>query len=301
MNGTRRFVAVVALLISAAVITGAGQAPARPTATPAAGQFGNADVIKLVQSGLSDGFVVARIRQAPVTNFDLSADALVLLKKAGVSETVLAVMLDPASTPPPPPASSPAASPPVTAAPAAATVAREPGIYLGDIGTAQIPLEPTVFSQGKSGGGLASAFTYGLVKAKWKAVIRNSRANIRTKVQQPIFIFQFAQKSSDFLGGFAGFLASATSPNEFVLAQMTRRRNDRELIVGEFGTLGSSTGTRSEDTVPFTVERLASGLYRVVPEEELGNGEYCFFYAAGAGALGAGAVGKLFDFGVDEE
>lgn len=82
---------------------------------------------------------------------------------------------------------------------------------------------------------------------------------------------------------------------------MTRRKNDRELIVGEFGALGASTGTRSEDTVPFKVERLAPGLYRVTPEEELGPGEFCFFYAAGAGALGQGAVGKLFDFGVDEK
>ena len=120
-------------------------------------------------------------------------------------------------------------------------------------------------------------------------------------MQRPIFIFQFAQKSGDFLGGFAGFLSSATSPNEFILAQLTRRKNERELIVGQAGSLGTSSGTRSEDTVPFTVERIAGGLYRVIPEEELGNGEYCFFYAAGAGALGQGAVGKLFDFGVDEE
>lgn len=298
MKTSGRTVVVVGLLVLAlGVVTGAGQAP-----SPATTQFGNADVVKLVQSGLSDGFVVARIRQSPATNFDLSADALVLLKKAGVSEAVLAVMLDPASKPKPTPtANVPAISVSVAAVPPVATATREPGIYLGELGTDQIPLEPTVFSQGRSGGGLASAFTYGLVKAKWKAVIRSSRANIRTKVQQPIFIFQFAQKSSDFLGGFAGFLASATSPNEFVLAQLTRKKNERELIVGQAGSLGASSGTRSEDTVPFKVERIAAGLYRVIPEEELGSGEYCFFYAAGAGALGQGAVGKLFDFGVDEE
>ena len=171
MSATSRFVMVLGVVvISAAAVVGAGQAPARRPAEPAVatatGQLGNADVIKLVQSGLSEGFVVARIRQAPATNFDLSADALVALKKAGVTEAVLAVMLDPASKPSPaPPASALASSASVAAAPPAETATREPGIYLGDLGANQIPLEPTVFSQGKSGGGLASAFTYGLVKA----------------------------------------------------------------------------------------------------------------------------------------
>ena len=141
MDAMRRSVAVVGLLvITAAAVTGAGQAPARRPAetTPATSQFGNADVIKLVQSGLSDGFIVARIRQAPATNFDLSSDALVLLKKTGVSEAVLAVMLDPAATPlVPTPVSAPAvvvgqASPEQSAMAAAAAGTREPGIYLGE-------------------------------------------------------------------------------------------------------------------------------------------------------------------------
>ncbi len=165
---------------------------------------------------------------------------------------------------------------------------------------ASIVLEPTVFSQGKTGGVFASAMTYGLYKAKWKAVIRNPRANIRTKNQQPNFIFRFPSRNADIgIGAFVGWLASATSPNEFVLAQMTEKKNERELIVGEAGALGASSGTRSEDTVPFRVERVEPGLYRVFPEEELGPGEFCFFFSGGAGSLGQGAIGKLFDFGVD--
>jgi hypothetical protein len=80
---------------------------------------------------------------------------------------------------------------------------------------------------------------------------------------------------------------------------MVRKRDERELIVGQFGAFSASTGTRSEDTIPLRVERLAPGAYRVTPGEELGPGEFCFFYAAGASMLGSGAVGKLFDFGVD--
>lgn len=82
---------------------------------------------------------------------------------------------------------------------------------------------------------------------------------------------------------------------------MTPKRDSRELVVGEFGATGTTTGARSEDTVPLSIQKLAPGIYRVVPGEDLGRGEFCFFHAAGAGAMGAGAAGKLFDFGVDEQ
>ena len=35
-------------------------------------------------------------------------------------------------------------------------------------------------------------------------------------------------------------LTSATSPNEFILARLDAKKNERELIIGEWGTLGAS-------------------------------------------------------------
>lgn len=54
----------------------------------------NADVVRLVQAGLGESFVVTTIRQAKRREFDLGASALVSLKGAGVSEAILAVMLE---------------------------------------------------------------------------------------------------------------------------------------------------------------------------------------------------------------
>jgi hypothetical protein len=98
-------------------------------------------------------------------------------------------------------------------------------------------LEPAVFTQGKSGSLFASMMTYGLVKAKWKAVVRNAQANVRTKNQKPTFYFRFESTSTNLgsSGGFAGMAAAATSLNEFVLVQMTTKKDARELIVGEVG------------------------------------------------------------------
>jgi hypothetical protein len=276
----------------------------------------NSDVVKMVQAGLGEMVVLTAIRTAKRTSFQLDAENLIALKKAGVSDSIVSMMLDPKAAPAAPAATAVALPSVLGGNPdtrarvddpnAPVEIPREPGLYL-DTGTREkphlMPLEPTTFSQGKSGGLFTSALTYGIKKAKWKAVVRAKNANIRIRQGQPTFYFYFEQKSSG-LGasaGFAGWLAGATSPNEFVLARMEVKSKERELVVGEWGAFGGSAGTRSEDTIEFQVERLSGGVYRVTPTNALVPGEYTFFYATGASTLGAGATGKLFDFGVDAQ
>ena len=199
------------MLLTATMSTVSGQSPAsRSVATPdVAADLGNGDVIKLAKSGLSDAFIVARIRQAASRQFDLSADAIIALRTAGISEAVLTAMLETTASAP-----RPERGPAITAA--AADTSSESGIYLEQVdGRPSIQLEPTVFSQGKTGGVFASAMTYGIVKAKWKAVVRSPRASIQTRIQKPAFIFRFTQRTSDLgVRGFAGWLAGAGSTPE---------------------------------------------------------------------------------------
>lgn len=308
----RRHLCLVAGSILVCAATAAAQTPpARRAATPAAAGMTNADVIKMVKAGLNESLIIASIKQAEKRAFSLSADGLVELKAAGVSDNIMHVMLDPTAVVAPP-AAAPAAAPraPVEEPKPARSVddpasPHDAGIYV-DIGESSpklVALEPTVFSQGKSGGILTSALTYGIKKAKWKAVVRGRAGNLRLRTAQPVFYFYFENKGSGLsnTGGFSGWLAGASSPNEFVLAKMDQKSNDRELIVGEFGMLGASSGTRSEDTVDMKIEKLSPGIYKVSPASPLKAGtEYCLFYAAGSQAtLGGGGAGKLFDFGVD--
>jgi hypothetical protein len=284
--------------------------PPAPAQTPG---LTNADVIRMVQAGLGETVVMTAIRTAAKTDFKLDADNLIALKKAGVSDNIVALMLDPKATSQSQPAAvagpvvvgggSPDTRARVDDPHAAVEIPRDAGIYV-DLGIAKpdlVALEPTVFSQGKSGGFFTSALTYGIKKAKWKAVVRSRHANFRLSTATPTFYFYFEHRSSGLggSGGFAGWLSGATSPNEFVLAKMDVKSKERELVVGELGLFGASSGTRSKDTVEFEVEKLSGGVYRVRPAEPLPLGEYAFFYAAGASTLGAGATGKLFDFGVD--
>jgi len=257
----------------------------------------NEDVLKMVKAGLGDSVVMSAVRSAKGAAFELSPDGLVALKGGGVSDAVIAVMLDPAApvtAAPGAPVAFAAPPPPAPPDPNDPLSPHDAGIYMLVAGATPllVAIEPTSFKQGKSGGWLGSAMTMGLKKMKWKAVVRTPRAVQRTKDGLTPFYFYFEKKSS-IDGG-------ATNPSEFVLARMKQKDDERELIVGEAGALGASSGTREKDTMEFRTEKLAPGVYKVTPAESLAPGEYCFFMATGSANISqAGATGHLFDFGVE--
>jgi hypothetical protein len=290
---------VLALAVALAAAAGAtAQAPRK--AAPSSGtsaqadEITNADVVKMVKGGLGEAVVIAALRGPKKTRFDLSPDGLVALKAAGVSDAIIAVMLDPSAAPSAGTSLATATSTYPSPDPNDPMAPHDAGIYI-DLGTGRprlVALEPTTFKQGKSGGWLGSALTMGIKKMKWKAVVRSPRAAQRTRNTSPPFYFYFDKKSS--------IDAATTNPSEFVLARMKAMSDSRELIVGEAGAFGASSGTRNKDTVEFSAERLAPGIFRVTPAEVLDPGEYCFFMASGSSNPSqAGGSGHLFDFGVD--
>ena len=313
--GRRNLLQLLLILVACSTMAHAQAAKSVAGGQPVSTVMTNADIVKLVKAGLSDSLVIAAIRGAKKTSFTVTADALIRLKADGIAEPVIATMLNPEA---PFAIASTIDSATTTKAssidPGDPLAPRDAGIYLNvktERRTQLVALEPTVFSQSKSGGWLGSALTYGIKKRNWKAVVRSARANQRTYNGLPTFYFYFEQKSSGLsnTGGFAGWVSGASSPNEFILARMDRKSDSRELIVGELGRFGSNSGTRSKDTVAMKIEKLGPGVYRVTPADPLMVGEYCFFFAGssqlGVGAaqygldMGVGATGKLFDFGVD--
>ncbi len=74
---------LLALLLAVVATASPRQAP-RPLT--------NDDVIKMVNAGLPEGTIVSAIQASP-TNFDISADALISLKNAGVSQPVMDAMI----------------------------------------------------------------------------------------------------------------------------------------------------------------------------------------------------------------
>lgn len=68
---------------------------AAPRASGSSGEkaLENADVVAMVKADLGDDLVIAKIQQAPREALDVSSEALVKLKKQGVSKGVLDAML----------------------------------------------------------------------------------------------------------------------------------------------------------------------------------------------------------------
>ena len=66
--------------------------PAAAQAQPPGKPLTNDDIISLVKAGLSDAAIVSAIQKSP-TQFDISPEALVKLKKAGVNNAVIEAMI----------------------------------------------------------------------------------------------------------------------------------------------------------------------------------------------------------------
>jgi hypothetical protein len=296
----------------------AALASAQDAPKPTGSGLKASDVQEMVQSGLSEDLVIAALRKQG-RPFELSAMEMVQLKKAGLSDNVIKVMLDPNA----PVTSTIAASGgmmslgvarPSGATPdagvsetAVAANANNPaaphdsGIYLyavNDTGAQKLmtPLE-RASTQGTKTGVLGHVLTYGIVKGKTKAVIQGPRASIRTDDSKPVFYFYFEDKSAA-LGTSRGFGAQTVSnPNQFSLVRFDQKKDSREVVVGTIGFGTASSGSESKEMVAFKSERVSPGVYRVVPLADMSPGEYAFISASASGAAGAA---DIFDFAVKQ-
>jgi hypothetical protein len=272
----------------------------------------NDSVIKLVKAGLSDDLIVSTINASPGT-YDTSADGIIALKTAGVSDRVVSAVVAKAAeaAQPAPPPIPPLAPMPTQASPAAnpddPAAPHDAGIYVfsdaAPAGSKMAMLEPSVYSQGKTGGIFTSAMTYGIAKAKIKAVIRNAHSNVRVTDPNATFYFYFEQKGAGLSDAQSPFGGTST-PNEYTLLRFDVKGDTRETTIGKFNAYGASGGTDDKAMVAFTYTKLRPGVYKVTLNVPLTTGEYGFVSPSGtvvAGPYMAGTTGssRVFDFGVN--
>jgi hypothetical protein len=264
----------------------------------------------MVKAGLDEDVIVSMVRIRPA-NYALTPEDLIALKSAGVPDKVVKAMVEKysGSNIHPLLGGKPSGATPVTGTvspgdPNDPLTPHDSGIYLyaknrnGEY-TLTI-LEQAAYQGSKTGSIMGTAFTYGLKKLKMKAVIPGPHANIRAPESQPAFYFYFEDKAVG-LGKSAFGVGTVSNPNQFALVKLDVTKSSRETIIGEFGTLGSSMGTNQKSMITFKSERLRPGLYKVVPDNPMSSGEYCFLVSPmNIGAFGAGAGGavQIFDFAV---
>jgi len=283
-----RKLVILLLLCAVAASTCFGQQPAK--------KMTNEDVIEMLGLGLTDDVVMDKIHSTPATDFDTTVAGLKILKTAKVSDSVIRAMINP--HPATPLVSAASRDSTVNANPNDPTSSHDAGIYMyakAKDGLRLTILEPTVYSQGKSGGMFKSAMTYGIAKVKWKAVVRGNHSNIKTGDSGVVFYFYFEESSAGLSHASFG---GTTTPNEFTLLKFEEKKDSRETVVMQGNVFGASSGTDEKANTGFSFTKLRPGVYRVVPNDPLKPGEYCFLSSSGVGPYGAGSAGasRLFDF-----
>jgi hypothetical protein len=255
----------------------------------------NDSIVKLVKAGLSDDLIVSTINASP-GNYDTTADGVIALKQAGASDKVVAAIVTRATAPPPAVAAS-VPPPPTVAHPDNPNSPHDPGVYLmtssHDGKGKMILIERAGSGREKTANIWGAALTYGISKAKIKAEIPGSRANVRTEDKVPVFYMYFPPT------GNLGAADTISSPTQFSLLLLEDHKDHRETTVAKAGLGSASAGNDEKKTIVFNTQKMRSYAYKVTPSINLKPGEYAFIAATGSGgAAGASSV-VVFDFGVD--
>jgi hypothetical protein len=105
--------------------------------------------------------------------------------------------------------------------------------------------------------------------------------------------------------GNLGQVDSISSPSQFSLLRLEKKKNHRETTVAKQGLGRASAGLDEKKTIKFTAEKFRAYAYKVRPNDNLRAGEYAFvastgISAAGMGGTAAGGAVAIYDFGVDE-
>ena len=255
----------------------------------------NQDVISLVQLGLSEDVIIAKIRAASAggaggISFDTSVEGLKALKAAKVSDAIIKVMINPA----------PAASAVVAVAAAPMTIDAslpppEVGVYWKD-GANFVLIPGRAVSQAKVGGRAGSFLTDGLRNQHWDAVLNGPTSPNRVRERRAAFYL---------------YVPDGASASDYVLIRLNKKGDHREFQVGSFGGItGGKTGVKRDKEVPIQAQHVGIRTYKITLSQDLSPGEYAFFMGTGQSAMMSGATGgdrsggvaagRVYDFTVPE-
>jgi len=257
-------------------------------------RFTNQDVIDMVKMGLSEDVIIAKIRTASAAetdaiSLDTSVEGLKNLKAANVPDSVIKVMINPASPAP----TVIGGSSPVTIDPSLPPP--EVGVYWKD-GTKFVLVQGQNVTNTKAGGKAGSLFTYGLRNQHWDATIEGPVSKNVVRERRPAFYL---------------YVPDGDDSSDYILIKLNKKGDRREFQIGSFGGVtGGKSGVQREKEVQFRAEHVGIRIYKLTLEDALKPGEYAFFMgtgqantmsgAKGGNRSGGAAAGRVYDFTIPD-
>lgn len=241
----------------------------------------NQDVVSLVRAGLPESVVLEKIK-ASKTAFDTSAEALVALKSAGISDGIIRLMVNPQL--------------------AISEIQAKP--VMTPFGTASDKPFPCQAAQGGTPPwltGSSPAMWYSTPGADQKSEIQYERGTTErvgfAGFGATLLILR-PMRTSLRLPSDAEFY-SCMNPTDAPLVRFSLddEENRRDTSVGRGGPWSQEFSISQDDLVPYAFEKTPEGYFKIKPSKSLSSGEYGF---VPQGSMGYFATGeRVYTFGVD--
>lgn len=234
----------------------------------------NDAIVKLVKAGLSDELVINTINASPAA-YDTSTNGLIALKKAKVSDKVVAAMLLKAS-----------GAAPVAAVPSAVQSNGLPpgiedvGVYFKNSTGAWVAMLPEIVVF-ESSGKLKNIASAGIVKGNLNGRIAGSRS----------------RQNATFPVTFAVYLPEGAAITEYQLLRLHSNGGVREFLSASGGVLHTEAGA-TKDEVEFQPQKLASRLYQITLQPGAGRGEYGVLAPGATTSSNKETSGKIYTVSV---
>ena len=234
----------------------------------------NDAILKMAKAGLGEEILISTIKAQP-GHYTTAPDDLIALKGAGVSDKVIAAMMEKAASSGAPAAG--AGGNPSAPAPKAAGPVNEVGVYYLK-NDAWTDLAPEVVNF-KTGGVLKSIGTAGIVKGDVNGHVNGEHS--KTGLKSPVSLLVYAPEG--------------VAITEYQLLRLHESKDAREFRTVTGGVMHVSGGA-TRDLVPFESKKTAPRTYEIVLPN-LGSGDYGLLPPAGGDSTSSsGRIGKIYSF-----
>jgi hypothetical protein len=224
-------------------------------------------------ANLGDDVIISMIKSQP-GSYTVDPDAIIQLKKAGVSEKIIAAMIEKSSGGPAPVLAG--------AAPVTAPLVDEVGVYYKNKDNKWVEMLPEIVNW-KTGGFLKSLATDGIVKGDVNGHIAGKTSHNMLNIPLDFLIY----------------MPEGVAYTEYQLLRLHESGNSREFRSTTGGVIHSSGGAQ-RDEMAFEAKKIAPRMYEVVLGNSVKPGDYGFLPPGAISSSNLASGGKLYSFHVIE-